>query len=460
MANLSEGSLLAKEREARERVEIERARLERTVAVPTNDLDVKKLLREQGEPICLFGEQAAHRRERLRKILAQKTMEGAPLALFRHIEQVAKEPVVKKNEVFFTEGSENLKRTRLWLCQYSLPRAKKRIAAEREQAASGKPDFSEEQLNDLYGKLKTYTSTASQTSDSRPLTCVSISPDAKHLVSGSFSGLCQLWSLPDGGNVADLKGHSGRATDVAFNPQSERGLAASGANIATASMDCTVRLWSVDTHATVYTLGGHADRLCRVGFHPSGRLLGSCSFDKTWRLWDLETQECLSVQEGHSRPCYCIGFQGDGSIVATGGVDAYIWLWDLRTGRSILQLKGHVKQVLGLDFHRNGYELVSCSDDHSVRFWDLRKKDTTYTLPAHLGLISDVKYEREYCRYIATSSYDKTAKIWSTKDHTLLRQLVGHNDKVASLDVAPEFIVTASFDRTWKLWTADELAAL
>jgi U4/U6 small nuclear ribonucleoprotein PRP4 len=54
-------------------------RLEKEIAVPTADADVRRMLRELKEPMTLFGEEAAHRRERLRKLLAQRVMEGQAL---------------------------------------------------------------------------------------------------------------------------------------------------------------------------------------------------------------------------------------------------------------------------------------------------------------------------------------------------------------------------------------------
>lgn len=38
--------------------------------MPTADADIKAKLRELGEPICLFGEGPADRRERLRLLIA------------------------------------------------------------------------------------------------------------------------------------------------------------------------------------------------------------------------------------------------------------------------------------------------------------------------------------------------------------------------------------------------------
>merc|ERR1712002_512774 len=50
--------------------EFERRKRARQIQVSTDDGEVKALLRQQGEPICLFGEGPADRRERLRQLLA------------------------------------------------------------------------------------------------------------------------------------------------------------------------------------------------------------------------------------------------------------------------------------------------------------------------------------------------------------------------------------------------------
>ena len=47
----------------------------RTIAAPTNDKDVKQQLRQFQQPVCLFGEGPAERRDRLKNILAKLEVE-------------------------------------------------------------------------------------------------------------------------------------------------------------------------------------------------------------------------------------------------------------------------------------------------------------------------------------------------------------------------------------------------
>lgn len=51
--------------------EFERRRKARSINVSTDDAEVKRNLRQLGEPICLFGEGPADRRSRLRDILSR-----------------------------------------------------------------------------------------------------------------------------------------------------------------------------------------------------------------------------------------------------------------------------------------------------------------------------------------------------------------------------------------------------
>ena len=70
--DLTARSLADQERHAQIHLELQVQRKARSVHVPTIDSDVRKKLREIGEPITLFGERAEDRRERLRLIIARK----------------------------------------------------------------------------------------------------------------------------------------------------------------------------------------------------------------------------------------------------------------------------------------------------------------------------------------------------------------------------------------------------
>jgi WD40 repeat protein len=52
-------------------------------------------------------------------------------------------------------------------------------------------------------------------------------------------------------------------------------------------MDKTVRLWSVATGAKLKILIGHAGPVNSVAFHPNGHQIASASLDNTVRIWTV-----------------------------------------------------------------------------------------------------------------------------------------------------------------------------
>lgn len=450
---ISEESRIVRERQEKALQELLMKRRAAALAVPTNDLAVRARLRRLGEPITLFGEREMERRDRLRMLMARLDAEGQLEKLMKaHEDEEASAAPAEEEDIqypFYTEGSKALLDARVEIAKYSLVKSALRLHRARRK----RDDPDEDVDAEVDWALKQAGSLAldcSEIGDDRPLFGCSLSHDGKMLATCSLSGIAKIWHMPQVQKVSTLKGHTERATDVVFSPTSNY--------LATASADKTARLWNSEG-SLLRTFEGHLDRLARIAFHPSGKYLGTASFDKTWRLWNVESGEELLLQEGHSRSVYGLSFHHDGSLVASCGLDALVRVWDLRTGRSILALEGHVKPVLGVSFSPNGYHLASGGEDNTCRIWDLRQRRSSYIIPAHSNLISQVKFEPQEGYFLATASYDMTAKVWSSRDFKPVKTLSGHEAKIMSLDVASDgqFITTVSYDRTIKLWSSKNI---
>ncbi|KAI8379727.1 WD40-repeat-containing domain protein [Radiomyces spectabilis] len=350
--------------------EFERRKRARQIAVPTDDTRVRQRLREIGEPQCLFAEGPGDRRDRLRYLLSIR--EGVEIESAEEGSESEEEgEEEEQEEEFFTPGTPELLEARKWITRYSLPRAKERIQRERAEQETPLVQLKAGR-KELHAKLKNYTNWASQIADERPVAQCTFSPDSSMLVTGAWSGLCRIWSVPQCEPILTMKGHNDRVGGVVFHPQATISQEKSALNLASSGADSLIHLWSLEKDTPIATLEGHARRVARIAFHPSGRYLGSASFDGTWRLWDVETSQELLLQEGHSKEVYAIGFQCDGSLCASGGLDATGRVWDMRTGRSAMNLEGHVKDIIGLDWSPNGYHVATASADNTVKIWDIR----------------------------------------------------------------------------------------
>ena len=108
--------------------DLDRKRQARQLALPTNDGQVRALLRDQGEPITLFGERPEDRRDRLRSLLAKRRAGEADQPIDSFLSGTdddgseSDEDMDEREEEFYTEGSFALKTARRAVADYSIPR--------------------------------------------------------------------------------------------------------------------------------------------------------------------------------------------------------------------------------------------------------------------------------------------------------------------------------------------------
>ncbi|MEH2238130.1 nSTAND1 domain-containing NTPase, partial [Nostoc sp.] len=85
--------------------------------------------------------------------------------------------------------------------------------------------------------------------------------------------------------VNTLEGHSDVVISVAYSPN--------GQQLASASVDKTIKIWDVSSGQLLKTLTGHSDRVISVAYSPNGQQLASASGDKTIKIWDVSSGQLL-----------------------------------------------------------------------------------------------------------------------------------------------------------------------
>ncbi|KAL0953779.1 hypothetical protein HGRIS_004963 [Hohenbuehelia grisea] len=490
--------------------ELERKKKARSLAVPTDDNRVKARLREIGEPITLFGERAADRRDRLIYVLSQINAARGDDAMA--VDEESEEESSDEEEEFYSPGSLELLQARRRLAEYSLPRAQKRIAQQRIDSKMPLKRIIDTRKK-VFAEVKKFSNLGSQIGDERPISQVRFSPNNEMLATGSWSGTVKLWNVPSCTHIRSMRGHSDRVGGVAWHPQATLTQSPDAANLISGAGDKNVNVWSLNSETPLSVLKGHADRVCRVAFHPSGDYAASASFDTTWRLWDINTSKELLLQEGHSKEVYSVEFQNDGALVASGGLDAIGRVWDLRTGRSAMVLDGHVQAIYSIAFSPNGYQIATGAGDDTIRIWDMRSLQSLYTIPAHLSNVSDVRFfhssdlafqytprppqppsndtagadaapadgdsgaadtamdtsgdsedvQREDWAYrsglyFASAGYDGLVKLWSADDWQLLRTLSTDAGKVMSVDLSSDarLLASGTYNRNFQLFEPED----
>lgn len=249
----------------------------------------------------MFGEGPAERRIRLKELLS---MLGENAISKRFDEDEHKKAPSKEqqdtSQTWYHEGSDALRIARLWIADYSLPRAKDRLeyARQQQEIPSAKKAS---RIVELQKKIQALAPQCSQVGDVRPISACSFSSDSTMLLTSSWSGLCKLWSMPNCELIQTLRGHTNHVGGVAFRSNVSTDCF-NEVTMASCSTDGMVKLWGFNNEESIADISGHVPhRVSKLAFHPSGRFLGTACYDNSWRLWDLEQKQEVLHQEGHAK---------------------------------------------------------------------------------------------------------------------------------------------------------------
>ncbi len=149
---------------------------------------------------------------------------------------------------------------------------------------------------------------------------VSVTPEGRRVVSGGGSMLVvslaawsnfalRVWDLESSQCLHTLGGHNLEVASVSVTPDGRR--AVSG------SWDKSVRVWDLESGQCLRTLEGHSDGVLSVIVTPDGRRVVSGSWDKSVRVWDLDSCQCLGVHSG-AAPIASVALNGAGNVICAG----------------------------------------------------------------------------------------------------------------------------------------------
>lgn len=459
--------------------QFDRKRLAASIAVPTDNARVCAKLREMGEPITLFGEGPADRRDRLRELMTQQAERGDASEAADVDMDDAPDQEGEVEEEFYTNGTDELLRARQEIARYSLPRAKRRLAFQKDESTIQLRTHVKFRKQ-IKERLQAFELQGSQTAGDRNVSMTRISPNGQLVAAGNWGGSIKMIEVPTLQEKLTLRGHTNRVSGISWFPGATETVSASTVNLASGGAEGQINLWSLEQDTPLSSLEGHSQRVCRVEFHPSGRYLASASEDTTWRLWDVESTTEVLLQEGHSRGVFAVSFNTDGSLLATAGMDSIGRIWDLRSGRTVMildgHLDGHIKPIHGLDWSSDGHRVLTGSADGWIKCWDVRKVQRVGGVGAHNSAVSDLRWykglddpllgtppapdekgnhvPKKSSTFFVSSGFDQKVNIFSADDWSLVQTLHGHTGPVASVDVSRDarWIVSGGHDKTVKLW--------
>lgn len=88
----------------------------------------------------------------------------------------------------------------------------------------------------------------------------------------------------------------------------------------------------------VRALKGHDEPVRWVVWSPDGTQLASASLDGTVRVWDVASGETVTTLQGHADWAVGAAWSPDGAQLVSGGTDGTVRVWDVASGAEVTQL--------------------------------------------------------------------------------------------------------------------------
>jgi len=263
---------------------------------------------------------------------------------------------------------------------------------------------------------------------------VAFTPDGKHLVVGGHHELT-VWAVETGKLVKRVYTRAERAYGLAFLPDGK--LAVAGGR---PGQEGDVRVYDLTakgkTEDGVEILDGVNDKKVLVK-----------------HLFDVEDS------------VLCLAVSPDGKTLAAGGCDRAVRVFDLSGGLDQAKLaqtvENHADWVLGCALTADGKYLVTAGRDKTAKVWDLKVKESVVTFPEHQNIVYAVAVKADGSAGFSVGA-DKTLRTWKPNgEGKQVRAVGGHNDEVFKIVAAPggAVLATSSADKTVRLWDLEKLAA-
>lgn len=144
-------------------------------------------------------------------------------------------------------------------------------------------------------------------------------------------------------------------------------LSPDGKQIVSGSYKNTWSIWDIETGSLVLgpiQVGDYTDAICCVASSLDGKCVASGSNNsRIIRFWDAQTGEMNSNELiGHTRSIHSLTFSPDGKHLASGSWDSSIRIWSRETGTCVKELiNNHDEHTFNIAFSPSGRQIASSS---------------------------------------------------------------------------------------------------
>lgn len=247
------------------------------------------------------------------------------------------------------------------------------------------------------------------------ISCVHVSRDGSHAVSGDDTGLFKVWKI---GEDITCMG--------CFNSVPARSIAISRDNqfIFLGCWDGRLDVWDASKLRCLRTIAAHEKGILSVCPDRTGETVITASEDRGIRVWELARGKQVMALDGHIRAVNALDISKCGRYLLSGGSDTQVMLWNLSSGACLKKLRGHEHRIFSVAISPDGETGYSSGRDGLIYVWNL--KDGTETRRFHAHVTEGYSLSlNEDTGYLLSGSRIGSTRLWNLERGYCVRSFPG-----------------------------------
>ncbi len=277
-----------------------------------------------------------------------------------------------------------------------------------------------------------------------------------------------------------FKAHNDVIYGIALGPSNSP----AAGNLATGSMDGTIKVWKLDESGTqiqetpLITISNPVEDFRGTGiipvfaYSPDGKKIAALSNQNTIKIYDPTNGRLLQTFASQSNLVLGLAFSSDGELLATGSADHTAKVWNVQTGTLLQTITGFRDWVITVVFNPDGKRLACGTYDGSVIVftrngelaspsssdWFIRSFEIN-TIKTSVSGIWSITFSPDGNRLVIASNeiyvYD-ISSVTPASPPMLLLHIFAHHSGITGLFYTADGnrLVSGSDDGTAKVWDA------
>ncbi|XP_035535114.1 apoptotic protease-activating factor 1 isoform X1 [Morone saxatilis] len=236
---------------------------------------------------------------------------------------------------------------------------------------------------------------------------------------------------------------------------------------------CTgsVQVLEVPSGKLLATLPGHTKTVLHCQFSQNGQTLITSSEDTTIRVWKWQSGEC-KVLQGHKEQVRCFSLLSNSPAetrLLSWSFDGTVKMWDIESGEKLQDIEAHrPSAILSCHVSPDGCLFATTSADKTAKLWHCESWQCVHTLSGHQDCVRSCRFSWD-SRRLATGDDNGEIRIWNVKDGSLLKICSReskdgmdslHGGWVSDLHFSPDNSLLVSTGGYIKWWDVEKGEAL